>query len=160
MNKRFLAIAIAAGLAVSSNVMAEGAEIYGIAHVSVNSISADSGASAIDATTVSSNNSRLGVKGSEDLGGGLKAVYKMEFGVDLADKAGDACDNYDPGCDTLVKTFANGNLTARNQYVGLSGGLRAASSRSGCQSVRQPGLPGVWIGQPDQLHSPHGPGGC
>ena len=122
MNKRFLAIAIAAGLAVSSNVMADGAEIYGVAHVSVNSISADSGASAIDATTVSSNNSRLGVKGSEDLGGGLKAVYKMEFGVDLADKAGDACDN-DPGCDTFAKTFANGNLIARNQYVGLSGGM-------------------------------------
>jgi predicted porin len=101
MNKRFLAIAIAAGLAVSSTVMADGAEIYGIAHVSVNNYSYDATAS-IDAWTVTSNSSRLGFKGSEDLGGGLKAVYKIEYGVDLADTA----------------TVSN-----RNQYVGLSGGM-------------------------------------
>jgi len=111
MNKRFLAIAIAAGLAVSSNVMAEGAEIYGIAHASVNNVSADTGAVAptqsdvpagVDAWSLTSNNSRVGIKGSEDLGGGMKAVYKMEFGVVIAE---------------------SGTLTGRNQYVGLSGGM-------------------------------------
>lgn len=101
MNKRFLAIAIAAGLAVSSTVMAEGTEIYGIAHVSVNNTSYDAAAS-VDAWTVTSNSSRLGFKGSEDLGGGLKAVYKIEYGVDLAD---------------------TGTVSNRNQYVGLSGGM-------------------------------------
>jgi predicted porin len=99
MNKRFLAIAIAAGLAVSSNVMAEGAEIYGIAHAAV---VMNSGDDSLDNTTVNSWASRLGVKGSEDLGGGMKAVYKMEFSVDIADA---------------------GTLGGRNQYVGISGGM-------------------------------------
>ncbi|MBI3188623.1 MAG: porin [Gammaproteobacteria bacterium] len=101
MNKRLLAIAIAAGLAVSSNVMAEGAEIYGIAHVSVDKMSYDDSAEADD-WNVTSRNSRLGVKGSEDLGGGMKAVYKMEFSVDVSDA---------------------GTLGGRNQYVGVSAGM-------------------------------------
>ncbi|MDQ1362181.1 MAG: hypothetical protein QG652_41, partial [Pseudomonadota bacterium] len=66
MNKRFLAIAIAAGLAVSSNVMAEGAELYGVAHIDVMQ---NSGDNSTDDTTVTSRGSRVGVKGSEDLGG-------------------------------------------------------------------------------------------
>jgi len=99
MNKRFLAIAIAAGLAAPFTVMAEGAEIYGVAHASVQNVTDDA---AGDAWTVTSNNSRVGVKGSEDLGGGMKALYKMEFGVDIAD---------------------GGGFSGRNQYVGISGGM-------------------------------------
>jgi len=101
MNKRFLAIAIAAGLAAPLTVMADGAEIYGVAHASLNKYSYDAAATA-DAWTVTSNNSRLGVKGSEDLGAGMKAVYKMEFGVNITD---------------------GGDFSGRNQYVGLSGGM-------------------------------------
>jgi predicted porin len=102
MNKRLLAITIAASLAAPLTVMAEGAEIYGIAHVTVDKISVDDGSANAEGWFVTSRNSRLGVKGSEDLGGGLKAVYKMEFGVAM-----------DSG----------GGLTGRNQYVGLSGGM-------------------------------------
>ena len=45
--------------------------------------------------------SRFGIKGSEDLGGGLKAIYQLEFGVDPAD----------------------GSLSTRlrNSFVGLAG---------------------------------------
>jgi predicted porin len=51
--------------------------------------------------------SRLGVKGDEDLGNGLKAVYKMEFGIAISEQA-----NEFGGSDPI---------TARNAYVGLAG---------------------------------------
>jgi predicted porin len=43
---------------------------------------------------------RIGVKGSEDLGNGLKAVYQVEFGVSLADGS---------------------SISQRNSFVGLAG---------------------------------------
>ncbi|MDH5483735.1 MAG: porin [Gammaproteobacteria bacterium] len=98
MKKRFLVIAIAAGLVSPLAANAE-ASVYGIAHAALTSASGDDSA---DAMLVNSNSSRVGVKGSEDLGGGMKAVYKMEFGVDITD---------------------SGDLSARNQYVGLSTGM-------------------------------------
>ena len=50
--------------------------------------------------------SRLGIKGSEDLGNGLKAIYQMEFGVNVGDGLG-----------------KSGNFwSQRNSYVGLAGG--------------------------------------
>jgi predicted porin len=57
---------------------------------------------AASGTQVNDRNSRLGVKGSEDLGNGLKAIYKMEFAVHVG--SGDT-------------------ITNRNQYVGLAGGF-------------------------------------
>jgi len=56
--------------------------------------------------------SRVGVKGSEDLGNGLKAIYQIEFGVDLTNEARDS-------------NIANGNrgdgVYLRNTFVGLAG---------------------------------------
>jgi predicted porin len=50
---------------------------------------------------------RVGVKGSEDLGNGLKAIYQLEFGVNFGD-------NNIPG-------GANGGVSIRNSFVGLAG---------------------------------------
>ncbi len=56
--------------------------------------------------------SRIGVKGSEDLGNGIKAIYQIEFGVDIANE----------NRDTAI---ANGNrgdgVSMRNSFVGLAG---------------------------------------
>lgn len=52
--------------------------------------------------------SRLGVKGSEDLGGGLKAIYQLEFGVNLNDTNNNVVSNAD-------------SITYRNSFVGLAG---------------------------------------
>jgi predicted porin len=51
---------------------------------------------------------RIGVKGSEDLGNGLKAIYQVEFGINLAD---------------TNNRLTNGNdgVTYRNTFVGLAG---------------------------------------
>jgi len=59
-------------------------------------------------------NNRIGVKGSEDLGGGLKAIYQVEFQVALADNDGYIADG----------ELHNGNNSAvkmRNSFVGLAG---------------------------------------
>jgi len=53
---------------------------------------------------------RLGVKGSEDLGGGLKAIYQIEIGVNPTDTNNNVVSNSDA-------------FTWRNTFVGLAGGF-------------------------------------
>ncbi len=53
--------------------------------------------------------SRLGFKGSEDLGNGLKAIYQLELGVNLNDTNNNVVSNSDI-------------ITYRNSFVGLAGG--------------------------------------
>jgi predicted porin len=52
--------------------------------------------------------SRLGVKGSEDLGNGLKAIYQVELGINLNDTNNNVLSNSD-------------SITYRNSFVGLAG---------------------------------------
>lgn len=104
--KKVLSLAIAAALAVPMAVMAD-ATVYGKAHVSLDFLSPDAEGSD-DATSLISRASRVGVKGSEDLGDGLKAIYGLEWQVDMTDDSG------------------TGNLKSRNQFVGLAGGFGTA----------------------------------
>ncbi len=61
--------------------------------------------------------SRVGVKGSEDLGGGLKAVYQIELAVDLSNANRDtAIANGNRGTTTT-----NAGIAFRNTFVGLAG---------------------------------------
>jgi len=53
--------------------------------------------------------SRLGVKGSEDLGGGLKAIYQIELGINATDTNSNVANNAD-------------TISMRNTFVGLAGG--------------------------------------
>jgi predicted porin len=80
MKKSTLALAVAAALATS--VAVADTTLYGSARVSVDYVSIDGGP---DAWDVRNNSSRLGVRGEEDLGGGLSAIYQYEFGVDLTE---------------------------------------------------------------------------
>ena len=56
---------------------------------------------------------RLGVKGSEELGGGLKAIYQIEIGINANDTNNNLVNNAD--------TFSY-----RNTFVGLAGGWGTA----------------------------------
>ena len=96
MKKTIISLAIAAGMAVSG---AASAEVYGILHASIDS--KDTG-SDVDSPELGSNTAAIGVKGSEDLGDGVKAFYKAEFQVDITEA---------------------GALTGRDQYIGLNGGM-------------------------------------
>ena len=105
MNKKLLAIAIGTAMVAAATAATAGDEptFYGKIHVSVDSL--DNGAPApsdADGMYVSSNSSRLGIKGAVDLDGGLKAIYKYEMSTDY-DNSGLA-----------------GN---RNAYLGLKGGF-------------------------------------
>jgi len=114
MNKKIIAAAIAASF-VAPAVMAD-VTVYGKVRQSVDMVDVTGGD---DEWQINDRGSRLGFKGSEDLGNGLKAIYKMEFNV-FASRGGStgktnggAAGGHVNDTDTIT---AN-----RNQYVGLAG---------------------------------------
>lgn len=76
MKKQMIAVAVAAVFAAPM-AMAD-AEVYGTAHVSVGQT--DNNATDGSRIQMLPNNSNIGFRGSEDLGGGLKAEYQAETG--------------------------------------------------------------------------------
>jgi len=94
MKKSLIATAVAAGMLATGAAQAD-PTVYGILHLSIDTFSDAHYVDGNDQTAayepslvkpdepeMRSNTSAIGVKGSEDLGGGLKAIYKAEFKVD------------------------------------------------------------------------------
>ena len=104
MDKKILSAAIA-GVLAGSMAFAANADVtlYGQVDVSVDAIDEDGGS---DDINMNSNQSALGVKGSEDLGNGLKAIFQMEYQADVSGT-----------------TSAQGLNGGRDQWVGLQGGF-------------------------------------
>ena len=109
MNKKLIALAVA-GACVAPAAMAQTANpvtLYGRVYVTFESVEAKGGPSTAASVPrrqrVSDQSSLLGVRGTEDLGGGLKAFFQLETG-------------FKP--DENNTTFA-----ARNSGVGLQGGF-------------------------------------
>ncbi|MGV8992059.1 MAG: porin [Thiobacillus sp.] len=102
MNK-ILAIAIATAFAAPAFAATSNVDIYGNMHLSVDYLDNgnDSG------TNVSSNASSIGFKGSEDLGGGLNAIWQVETQI-----------NGDAGSST-----SGAFNSQRDTFVGLKGGF-------------------------------------
>lgn len=98
MKKHLIALAVAAVVAAPA-AMAD-TTLYGKVHMSIDSI--DNGDTSD--VNIASNSSRLGVKGSEKLSGGLSAIYQYEVEVNPAD-----------GSNLFGST--------RNSFVGLTGGF-------------------------------------
>ena len=110
MNKKLLTVAVAAAMVAPMSAMsASNVTLYGKAHISQDYVDADSNADLFDGWDTVSRASRLGVKGSEDLGNGLKGIFKMEFQIAMTDNNDDINDN------------DGGSIKMRNSYVGLSG---------------------------------------
>ena len=101
MKKRFLVAAMAATL-VSPIAAYANATIYGNAHLSLDSVD-DDDSTTKEYTSMNNRTSAIGVKGKEDLGGGMTALYKLEFGIDP---------------DRTSRT-----ITTRDQWVGLKGAM-------------------------------------
>jgi predicted porin len=108
MKKSAIALAVAAALGMSAASQAE-TILYGSARVSVDYVDSQP-ANGNDATTwnVVNNSSRLGVRGAEDLGNGLSAIYQYEFGIDV----------------TGGSNYFNSN---RPRWAGLKGGFGAVT---------------------------------
>jgi len=104
MQKKLIALAIA-GLVSTAAFAQSNVTIYGVVDASVDATDNGDTAAGVSGTRtgkISSNSSRIGFKGTEDLGDGVKAVFQIETGID-ADGT---------GSDT-------GN-SSRNTYVGLA----------------------------------------
>lgn len=103
MKNHLVAFAVAASLAAPFAAQAD-TILYGSARVSLDySDESNSLFNGDGSWDVFNNSSRLGVLGSEELGGGLSAIYQYEFGVDLTE---------------------GGNLESnRPKFVGLKGGF-------------------------------------
>lgn len=117
MNKKVMALAVAGAFAVPAVALAD-ATIYGRVNLGFDNYSA-TGSTAGSGSDLKARNrvfdsaSRLGFRGTEDLGGGLRAVFVMESGV-----------NVDTGSQASQNGTANastGFLASRDSYGGLEG---------------------------------------
>jgi predicted porin len=102
-----LGFVLAAAITLPVPALADTANvsIYGVANLSYDYIrtgTAANGTPGISKTNVSSNVSRIGFKGSEDLGGGLSAIWQIEQQVNM--------DN------------AGGTFATRNSFAGMKSG--------------------------------------
>lgn len=100
MKHTYNKIAVALLSSLSLSAFAANVDIYGKANLSLQS--SDEGEGSF--SEVKSNASRIGLKGTHDLGDGLTVIYQAEFQVDLD---GDS--------------EKGDSITDRNQYVGLAG---------------------------------------
>ena len=119
MKKSILAIAVVAASVAAPAAMAA-PTVYGNIHLTI--VDRDTNEN-IDLT---SNTSAIGVKGSEDLGDGMKAIYKMEWQVDVADGGKES----GTGTAGLVK---------RDQFVGLKGGMGTVKLGTFSSNYKQKG---------------------
>jgi predicted porin len=126
MKKSTLAMAVAVALAGFSTAALADTTLYGSARVSVDYEEFNSNYVRLpngnleritigsDAWDVFNNASRLGVRGMEDLGGGLSAIYQFEFGVDTTEGG-----NFGNGRPTWVglKGDSWGSITVGTQWT-------------------------------------------
>jgi len=119
MNKKLVSLAVAAAVTAPEAALAA-AILYGKAHVSTDwfEIKGSSPREEYKGWTLNKGQvgkdhdreNRLGVKGSEDLSGGLKAIYQVEFGIPLANES-----------DHDIDSDEQGGLKMRNSFAGLEG---------------------------------------
>lgn len=117
MQKKIIALAVASALvapaafADTSNV-----NVYGVANVSYDVVTTKNTANTGTSTgKVSSNTSRIGLKGAEDLGDGLSAIWQIESQINI-DNAGNQANAGNLG------TAANGGLVAGQANAGTPNG--------------------------------------
>jgi len=105
MKKSLIALAV---LAASGVAMAQSSvTMYGVADVGLAKTSGIS-AQMTSAGLMNNGTSRLGVRGVEDLGGGLKASFNFEHGLSLKDGAGN---------------LSGGQMWSRAAWLALQGGF-------------------------------------
>ena len=115
MKKSLLALAV---LAASGAAMAQSSvTLYGVADTGVTYTSGKENVYGLTATG-GNTNSRLGFRGVEDLGGGLKASFQLEAGINIDDGTG-----YLGKPDAETKKAGTGIEFRRISKIGLEGGF-------------------------------------
>ena len=110
MMKKILAAAIVSAFAAPAFAATANTDWYGQMNVSFDVVDAD-GAANERRSRVSSNNSHFGFKGAEDLGGGLSAVWQLEYAVQIDQQQ---YTNFQTSSDS------QGGASLRNTFAGLS----------------------------------------
>jgi predicted porin len=103
MKKSLIALAIASAVSAPAFAATSNVDVYGKLHFAITSYDDNMSSSTANDVNFSSNASRIGFKGVEDLGGGLKGLWQIESGVNLDEQTG--------------------TLASRNSFVGLQGGF-------------------------------------
>jgi len=106
MKKSLIALAVAGVVSAPAFAATSNVDVYGVMNIAIQ----DTNASNSD-MTILDNTSRIGFKGSEDLGGGLKAIWQIESAL-----GGNGT--------TAIGTAAT--LGTRNTFVGLAGDFGTA----------------------------------
>jgi len=120
MNKKLMALAVAGALGAPVAALAQNYQIYGRATLGVDMYEAKGSTlgSASDydqRTRVFDNGSRVGFRGTEDLGGGVQAVFLIESGVNI--------DNGSTTGQGGQTNTSSGNWGSRTGHVGLAGSI-------------------------------------
>ena len=128
MQKKIIALAIAAAFSAPAFADNANVTVYGKALMTMDQFSSDA-TGATKQVRVNTNASRLGVKGSDDLGDGLKALFQYELEMD-ADGSGNSVASTSTavpaggGTPTITSTpTASGLGKSRNSGAGLEGGF-------------------------------------
>jgi predicted porin len=130
MKKTVFALAMLSAFAGGAAAAESSVTIYGIVDAGV--VHEDKGAAASDAkpggakTSLNSglqSGSRLGFKGSEDLGGGLSAIFTLENGFNVDD--GTTTQSITVPATKTAPAQTQSRLFGRQAWVGLSGGFGA-----------------------------------
>ena len=121
MNKKVMAIAVAGVFAVPAVALAQKStvEIYGRAnlgfdHYEAKGTSAAGGGAASDRDgrfRVFDGSSRVGFRGTEDLGSGLRAIFQIETGVNM--------DTGNQNGQAGTQNFSSGFWASRDSFVGI-----------------------------------------
>lgn len=121
MNKKLIAVAIAAALApVAAMADSGNVVIYGQMNASIDSVDSGYASNSQRTTQINDNSSRLGFKGTEALGNGLSAVWQIESRITAEGATPDA--GFQPTNERTSGTTIGG----RNTFVGLTGGFGTA----------------------------------
>jgi predicted porin len=134
MQKKIIALAIA-GLVSGAAYAQTNVTIYGVADIGYNyARSDDNKFSGIqDGGNVGLQGSRIGFRGEEALGNGLKAVFTYEFGVNIDEGEGTGFRNTRQAFVGLAGGF--GTVTFGRQYSPSGGGYLGPTSSNGITSV-------------------------
>jgi predicted porin len=138
MKKTILATAIAAAVMAAPMTAVANVVIYGKIHASIDYVDpkdrflvklpdeddiADRDVFSSNGNwSINNRTTRIGFKGSEDLGNGLKAIWKAEIGYNLDGDGSTSFEGFDKetGLPTF-RTSGSGWGAGRNSYIGLAG---------------------------------------
>jgi predicted porin len=122
MKKSLIALAVAGAVSAPAMAATSNVDIYGNIGLSYDYVDTGSNVPGQDKklSRVSSNSSRIGFKGSEDLGSGLAAIWQIEEQIEMDNgnnNLGVSLSNPIAGTGTLGN---NTGLNLRNTFLGLS----------------------------------------